>query len=105
MSENDLVLRRYTIGPMGNAACAASHEWSAATEDGWRSCLRCHLREFNSEDVRPIAATAPGDAAAERAAVVAWLRRQDEKNPTDTWGGLIIAADAIERGEHVRGGT
>jgi hypothetical protein len=42
------------------------------------------------------------DAVAERAAVVAFLRRKDEKNPTDTWGKLTIAADAIERGEHVQ---
>jgi precorrin-2 methylase len=48
-------------------------------------------------------AIARAAAAEERAAVVAWLRREskNEKRQPAWWGMASVIADAIERGEHL----
>lgn len=42
-------------------------------------------------------------AEQERAAIVAWLRREDAKRPSDNW--LAWVAQMIERGDHHSGET
>jgi len=82
--------------------------YAAGYDDGcvYRTILEARVRRLEAEvlEARAEAAKWAAELDGERAAVVAWLRRQADLHVYGE-GPLDVQADIIERGEHRAGGS